>query len=98
MAGVAPATRTVNVVVHGAVQGVGFRWFVRERARSLHLAGWVRNRDDGSVEFMVRGTASAVDELIALVKVGPRNARVDRLEMDEGNSSADLPPQFAIHR
>jgi acylphosphatase len=88
----------VNIVVHGVVQGVGFRWFVRERARALRLAGWVRNREDGSVEFTVRGAPSVVDDLIALVKVGPRNARVDRLEMSEVNSAAELPPQFDIHR
>jgi acylphosphatase len=88
----------VNVVVHGAVQGVGFRWFVRERARALGLAGWVKNREDGSVEFTARGTESTVDELLALVKVGPRNARVDRMEIHEVHSSSQLPSQFDIHR
>ena len=39
----------VRLVISGRVQGVGFRWFVREAARRHRLAGWVRNRSDGNV-------------------------------------------------
>jgi acylphosphatase len=99
MAGVdQPAQRTVSVIVHGVVQGVGFRWFVRERARARRLVGWVRNREDGCVEFVVQGGITHIEELLALVKVGPRGAQVERLVMDELDSTADLPPNFDIRR
>jgi acylphosphatase len=70
-------------VVHGRVQGVGFRWFVRERARALGLKGWVRNRDDGSVEVLAVGQESALDRLRTLLRAGPAGARV--LEIEDRN-------------
>ena len=69
MAGV--TRRSVRVVVRGTVQGVGFRWFVRERARALRLTGWVCNLPDGSVEFLANGPAPAVEALIDAVRAGP---------------------------
>ncbi|MGQ0538857.1 MAG: acylphosphatase [Gemmatimonadaceae bacterium] len=60
--------------VIGRVQGVGFRWFVRERARALSLAGWVRNNSSGEVELMASGTAAALDELEAALQRGPSGA------------------------
>lgn len=88
----------MSVVVHGVVQGVGFRWFVRERARARRLAGWVKNREDGALEFVVQGSAGDIDELLALVKVGPRGARVDRLELDETDLDDTLAQLFDIRR
>ena len=90
MAGV--TRRSVRVVVHGTVQGVGFRWFVREQARALQLAGWVANLPDGSVEFLASGTPQGVDALLAVVRTGPPHAEVRELqvrdaEVGEGNAS-----------
>ncbi|MDB4907954.1 MAG: Acylphosphatase [Gemmatimonadetes bacterium] len=62
--------------VHGRVQGVGFRWFVREQARALGLSGWVRNNEDGSVELEVSGADAHVAELEARVRQGPDSAHV----------------------
>lgn len=67
----------VRVEVRGLVQGVGFRWFTREHARRLGLAGWVRNRPDGSVEVAASGSDAAVHELLATLARGPSGARVD---------------------
>ena len=66
-----------RVEVRGIVQGVGFRWFVRERARRLGLAGWVRNREDGSVEIAASGNDAAVAEFLGVLERGPDGARVD---------------------
>ncbi|MET0783726.1 MAG: acylphosphatase, partial [Leifsonia flava] len=49
--------------MHGGVQGVGFRWFAREEAARLGIAGWIRNRDDGTVEAVVDGDDAAVDAM-----------------------------------
>jgi acylphosphatase len=69
-----------HVRVTGRVQGVGFRWFVRERAHQLGLAGWIRNRPDGSVELVVSGDDPAAEQLLAEVRRGPPHARVEQIE------------------
>ena len=66
----------LHVRVTGVVQGVGFRWFVRERARRLGLAGWVRNLPDGSVEVLAEGDQGQLDLLEGELKKGPQGARV----------------------
>jgi acylphosphatase len=67
----------LRCVVSGRVQGVGFRMFVRERARALDLTGWVRNREDGrSVEFVAEGPRDRLDRLRALSATGPPGALV----------------------
>lgn len=70
----------LHVRVIGVVQGVGFRWFVRERARRLGLAGWVRNLPDGSVEVAAEGDAGQLDLLRGELLRGPSGAAVDDLE------------------
>ena len=70
----------MHVRVTGVVQGVGFRWFVRERARRLGLSGWVRNRADGTVEVAASGDGNQLALLRAELQRGPRGAAVDGLE------------------
>ena len=69
-----------RLVVRGRVQGVGFRDWMQDQARALGVAGWVRNRHDGSVEALVHGDAAAVEELARRCRRGPRLAMVDRIE------------------
>ena len=73
--------------IRGRVQGVGFRWFVQDRAREHGVDGWVRNGRDGSVEAMIQGTASAVDLLLASVRRGPGGSRVDSVAVSETAST-----------
>jgi acylphosphatase len=68
-----------HVTVSGRVQGVGYRYFVEQAARSHDLEGWVRNRRDGSVEAVFAGPADAVTAMIAACRRGPSSARVDAL-------------------
>ncbi|HYQ74076.1 acylphosphatase [Cellulomonas sp.] len=67
-------------VVHGQVQGVGFRASMAAEARRLGVAGWVRNRADGTVEALAEGPADAVAALAAWAREGPRFAEVARIE------------------
>jgi acylphosphatase len=65
--------------VSGRVQGVGFRWFVEREAANLGVTGWVRNRDNGSVEVMATGTREQLAALYSSLCAGPRAARVDEV-------------------
>jgi acylphosphatase len=62
------------------VQGVWFRGSTEAEARAAGLAGWVRNRPDGTVEAVFEGTPEAVAALLAFCRRGPRSARVDRVD------------------
>jgi acylphosphatase len=84
------------VAVRGKVQGVGFRWFVRERARALRLTGWVRNREDGSVEVLARGDASALEKLRAFLQEGPSGAHVTDVEERTGQPPTEPMNPFGI--
>mgnify|MGYP001550958554 FL=1 len=64
----------LHVRIHGRVQGVGFRWFVREEARRLGLSGRVTNLPDGGVEVEAGGEPSSLDRLRRALEVGPSGA------------------------
>jgi acylphosphatase len=73
-----------HVWVSGRVQGVWFRHACAERARRLHVAGWVRNCPDGRVEAVFEGDGAAVAEMAAWCQHGPERARVtDVVETEE---------------
>lgn len=74
---------TKQLRIEGLVQGVGFRYFMQRRARSLGVTGWVRNRTDGTVEAMVQGTADSIAAIIAQAKQGPRSARVTSVKISD---------------
>ena len=83
-----------RLIVHGRVHGVGFRVSCCERARSRGVAGWVRNRSDGTVEAVFEGERGDVDALVGWCADGPRGARVDCVEIvDEEPAGLD---DFAI--
>jgi acylphosphatase len=93
--------RQLHVIVRGRVQGVGFRWFVREEARRRDLAGWVQNRPDGGVEVAAAGPAAALEAFEAQLRIGPSGAHVTQLESigDSINeSNVALAKPFAILR
>jgi acylphosphatase len=72
------------VVVQGRVQGVWFRDSARHEARSRGVAGWVRNRSDGTVQAWLEGPPQAVEALIGWFHEGPPRAHVERVEVSEG--------------
>ena len=72
----------IRLTINGRVQGVGYRAWVAALARSLGLAGWVRNRSDGSVELIAAGSREALDLLEASCRRGPAGARVDKIESE----------------
>ncbi len=83
-------TITQTLRIRGLVQGVGFRWSLCGEARALGLAGWVRNRRDGSVEALVRGPREAVAALVDWAHRGPPAARVRTVETTPGDATVPL--------
>jgi len=75
------------VQVRGFVQGVGFRDFLLMAAQRHKLDGWVRNRNDGSVEALVSGPTKAVEAFVSAATQGPRGARVSAVDLHNS-----LPP------
>lgn len=71
------------VIITGKVQGVGFRNFTQLNATPLGINGYAKNLPNGTVEVVAEGDKSQLDALVALLKKGPRYARVDSLEIDE---------------
>lgn len=69
--------------ITGTVQGVFYRAWFAEQARALGLAGWVRNRADGSVEALVEGAAERIEEAIERARQGSPASRVDDVQVSE---------------
>ena len=91
--------RTRQIRVSGRVQGVGYRYALRDEALRLGVKGWVRNRADGSVEALVQGADEAVAALVDWARRGPRAARVDAVrdeapapEVDRSYSGFEIWP------
>ena len=83
-----------HVFVSGMVQGVNFRWYTSQHARSRGVGGFVRNMDDGRVEAVFEGAEPAVNAMIDWCREGPRHARVSEVEVHweapEGLSDFDV--------
>ena len=65
----------IHATVRGRVQGVSFRFFVQQNASKIGVNGWVRNRLEGSVELEAEGEKNKLEQLLAVIKQGPRNSR-----------------------
>ncbi len=87
----------LSCVIHGRVQGVGFRWYVRDQARRHDIAGTVRNREDGTVEVHAAAPETTLAAFRVILFSGPPGAEVERLV--ETTPPVDpLPSPFVILR
>lgn len=71
---------TVRLRISGKVQGVGFRYFTKQTARKLNVAGWVKNEPDGTVTVEARGDSESLEKFVHSLKDGPRSAEVASVE------------------
>ena len=71
----------LRAVVHGWVQGVGYRDFASREAVRLRLKGYIRNASDGSVEVEAEGRRVELDELLSSLRRGPRFAEVKKVDV-----------------
>jgi acylphosphatase len=69
----------IHLIIHGRVQGVGYRAWTGSTARKLGLKGWVRNRTDSTVEAVLIGDAATIGQMVEACREGPLNARVDTI-------------------
>lgn len=81
--------------IRGDVQGVGFRWGARERARDLGLTGYVQNLEDGRIEVLAEGTPNALEAFKTFCARGPDGARVSDLEVAHESATGEF-TQFEI--
>jgi len=72
-----------RLIVHGSVQGVGFRYSLARQAQSRGVAGSAANRPDGAVEVVLEGEPAAVESLVRWCEDGPRGAVVQRVEVSD---------------
>ncbi|MBS7544984.1 acylphosphatase [Ancylobacter oerskovii] len=84
------AARSLRIVVHGRVQGVGYRAWLADAAGRLGLRGWVRNRRDGTVEALLHADEATLETLIDACRRGPPAALVRDIERFE---AAGTPPE-----
>jgi acylphosphatase len=80
----------LTATVHGYVQGVGFRGFVRREATRLGLTGYVRNVPDGSVEVVAEGSVGSLDALARALRSGPLGSQVTRVDEERRPVLGDL--------
>lgn len=78
--------------ITGRVQGVGYRWSLCAEAEILGLDGWVRNRQDGSVEALIQGPAEAVEALTGWAQCGPPAAQVEAVVCNDQAGADCAPP------
>jgi acylphosphatase len=72
-----------RAIVHGRVQGVGFRYNARSEAARLGIAGYARNRPDGAVEVEIEGDEASVTRMLSWLERGPRFAKVDSVDVSD---------------
>lgn len=72
--------KRIHILTRGRVQGVCFRLYAQEEADCLGLTGWIRNRDDGSVETLAEGDEPLLEEFAAWHRLGPPHAHVTSIE------------------
>jgi acylphosphatase len=77
-----------RVIIRGRVQGVGYRAWTEDAALVQGLAGWVRNRRDGTVEAVFAGPADTVTAMIEACRQGPSGAQVSAIDMAEADETA----------
>lgn len=76
--------RKVHLVIEGHVQGVGFRFYTKQKAEEFDITGWAKNLDNGSVEIIAQGRGQEIEKFVTFVKNGASPAsRVDICHINE---------------
>jgi len=88
---------TLEAVVRGRVQGVGFRYFAHREAMALGLGGWVANESDGSVRCLAVGDRISLETFAQRLRAGPPAAIVERVDLSWRPAASGVSyPSFSI--
>ena len=87
---------TLHVEIAGRVQGVGYRWFVRQQARRLGIDGWAVNTRGGTVEVVAKGEEEALKQLEAALAQGPSGAIVKSVTELPATAAEEIPEGFDV--
>lgn len=79
--------KRVRIQSFGRVQGVGFRFFVRQTALTLQITGYTKNLADGTVETIACGEPESIDTFISALKQGSRPSRVEQTIIKDYNGT-----------
>lgn len=79
---------TVHIIISGFVQGVGFRWFVKDNADRLKISGWIKNNPNGNIEVLFSGASQSVKEMVDLCRQGPPGSEVKNVIIEEREEQA----------
>lgn len=90
------ATKRAHVVIHGQVQGVFFRSYLRDRAEQRQLTGWVKNCFDGTVEVVLEGKEEPIQEIVEWCHTGPSEAEVKKVDVTWEKPTKEF-KDFSIH-
>lgn len=82
--------KAYHLLITGDVRGVGYRSWMKREAETLHIVGWVKNREDESVEAVVQGEEESIKKIVELSKKGPEVAWVENVEVSEKPVDKDL--------
>jgi acylphosphatase len=82
---------TRHLRISGRVQGVGYRASLHAEASARSVAGWVRNRRDGTVEAVLQGSPAAVDAVLVWARRGPPGALVTNIDAQPAQGEFDRP-------
>ncbi len=74
-----------HLVISGKVQGVGFRYWMKQLAINYKISGWVRNKLFGDVEALIIGQEKDIQKLINHCKIGPRYSKVQDIRISDNN-------------
>lgn len=77
-------------IIKGRVQGVGFRYFVRQQAQSIGAVGWVRNLANGDVEVVAQASKPALEELLIALRQGPPGSDVSDVQVVWGDAGEEF--------
>ncbi|WP_353894460.1 sugar-transfer associated ATP-grasp domain-containing protein [Proteinivorax hydrogeniformans] len=81
--------KTLTLKIYGKVQGVGYRKWLFKRAKELNINGWVQNTPDNAVRGVINGKGKALEDIVKLAKIGPKNAKVDSIEVSTSLDSVN---------
>ena len=87
----------LRAIVHGQVQGVGFRMWAQRRARTLGISGYVRNLADGSVEVVGEGPRETLEQFLAALRRGPESADIQSVQVNWTTRASEF-DRFEIRR